>query len=165
MQHRSFFLLRYLATVLCGVPLWLMVLFGPAATPAGAGVLSAFITLRAVVRPFADLRVIREPVAFTVTEEDVRKGYVVGTPMILIDVRSNSPQGCVLTLYAADAQFKEAQVTLQGRTVIVGPQGGMIVLNGRGHQTFSMQFRFLLAKDTRPGTYPWPFSLAISPLE
>ena len=69
------------------------------------------------------------------------------------------------TLDARESPFKEAEVTLQGHTVVVGRQGGMIVLKSLGRQVLSMRYRFLLANDTRPGAYPWPFSLSVSPLQ
>jgi hypothetical protein len=130
-----------------------------------AGAVTASIAIRAVVLPFATVKTVHEPAMLTITKEDVRKGFVDDGSTSLIEVRTNNRSGCLLTLDAGESPFKEAEVTLQGHTVVVGPQGGIIVLERIGRQVVSMRYRFLLAHDTRPGTYPWPYSLSISPLE
>ena len=140
-------------------------LVGAWAPPVRAGVVTASITVRAVVLPFATVKTIHEPATLMITEEDIRKGFVDDSSPSLIEVRTNNRRGCILTLDAGEGPFKETEVTLQGNSVVVGRQGGMIVLQTFGRQVVSMRYRFLLAHDTRPGTYPWPYSLSISPLE
>jgi hypothetical protein len=142
--------------------LWL---FGAAANPVQAGAVSAAITVRAVVLPVAAMKTIRQPATLTITEEDVRKGYVDEISPALIEIRTNTQRGCVLTLDAAEGPFKEVEVMFEGHTVVVGRQGGILILPAHGSRIVSMRYRFLLAHDTRPGAYPWPFSLSISPLE
>ena len=119
-------------------------LFTAGAPPVQAGAVSASITVRAVVLPFAALKTISEPALLTITEEDVRQGFVDESSPSLIEIRTNGQKGCVLTLDAGESPFKEAEVTLQGRTVVVGRQGGMIVLQAIGRQIVSMRYRFLL---------------------
>lgn len=143
-------------------PAWL---FGVGISPVQAGTASASVTVRAVVLPIAVVKTVLEPATLTITEEDVRKGFVDGSSPSLIELRSNSRRGCILILQAGDGPFKEAEVTFLGRTVVVGRQGGMLVFPVFGRQIVSMQYRFLLAHDTHPGVYPWPFSLSAGPLE
>jgi hypothetical protein len=140
-------------------------LFGAGVPPVQAGVTTASITVRATVLPFASVKTIREPATLTITEEDVRKGFVDDGSLSLIETRTNNRRGCVLILNAGESPLKETEVTLEGHTVVVGRQGGMIVLELPGRRIVSMRYRFLLARETRPGVYPWPFSLSISPLE
>lgn len=141
-----------------------MSLCGNGVPAAEARAATASITVSAVVLPIAKVKVIDEPATLTVTKEDILKGYVDVYPLSLIEIRTNSRRGCVLTLYAREAPFKEAEVTLQGRTVVVGRQGGMIVLQIFGRQVVPLRYRFMLGSDTPVGTYGWPFSLSASPL-
>ncbi len=131
---------------------------------AEAGAVTASVAVRAVVLPRASIKIIREPATITVTHEDIVKGYVDGGQPSLIEVRSNSRSGCVLTVDGG-GPFKETEMTLEGRTVTVGPQGGMIIVRVLGRQIVPLKYRFILGQDSRPGTYPWPFTLSVSPLE
>lgn len=140
-------------------------LFGAGISPVQAGTSSAPVTVRAVILPLASMKTVFEPATLTITEEDVRKGFVDGSSPSLIELRSNSRRGCILILQAGDGPFKEAEVTFLGRTVVVGRQGGLLVLPVFGRQVVSMGYRFLLSHDARPGVYPWPFSLSIAPPE
>lgn len=140
-------------------------LFNSWVPPVRADAVTASIAIRAVVLPFATVKTVHEPAMLTITEEEVRKGFVDDGSTSLIEVRSNNRSGCILTLDAGESPFKEAEVTLQGHTVVVGRQGGMIVLERLGCQVVSIRYRFLLAHDARPGAYPWPFALSVSPLE
>ncbi len=134
------------------------------ARPVEADAVTASITVRAVVLPIATIKIIREPATLTVTTEDIRKGYVDANLLSLIEIRTNDPRGCLLTLDARSGPFKKAEVTVQGRTVLVDRQGGMIVLHLFGRQVVPLQYRFQLKSDTPAGTYRWPFSLSASPL-
>lgn len=139
-------------------------LFGAGISPVQAGASSASVTVRAVVLPRAAVKTVLEPTTLTITEDDVRRGFVEGSSPSLIELMSNSRRGCILILQAGDSPIKEAEVTFLGRTVTVGRQGGMLTLQASGHQVVSMRYRFMLPHDTRPGVYPWPFSLSVSPL-
>lgn len=132
--------------------------------PLHAGAVTALITVRAVVLPFASVKTVLEPASLTITEEDIGKGYVDEQSPSMLEIKSNSQRGSVLTLQAGEGPFTSAEVTFQGRTVTVGRQGGMLVFQASGRQIVSMRYRFMLAHDARPGVYPWPFSLSVSPL-
>lgn len=140
-------------------------LFGAGISPVQAGAASASVTVRAIVLPVAAVKTVFEPATLTITEEDVRKGFVEGSSPSLIELISNSRRGCILILQAGDSPFRESEVTFLGRTVVVGRQGGMLNLPIFGRQVVSMVYRFMLPHDVRPGVYPWPFSLSIAPLE
>jgi hypothetical protein len=148
-----------------GASIFLAWSFGAGISPVQAGAASTSVTVRAVVLPIAAVKTAFEPATLTITEEDVRKGFVDASSPSLIELRSNSRRGCILVLQTGDSPFKEAEVTFLGRTVVVGRQGGMLVFPVFGRQIVSMRYRFLLSHDARPGAYPWPFSLSIAPPE
>lgn len=121
------------------------------------------IVIKAVVLPIATIKIITEPSTLTVTGMDIRRGYVDADPSLL-EIRTNSRRGCVLTLSAYESvPFRETEVTFPGHTVLVNHQGGMILLPLFGRQMIRIRYRFILGSDTPPGTYNWPFSLSISP--
>jgi len=127
--------------------------------PAGAKVL-----VSAVVPAHASVKVLRQPHQLTVTEADIRRGFVeIGTES-LIELKNNSLGGCLLVFESHGLPFKEAVVRGLGREVAIGPGGGMIFQAFRGTITVSLSYRFALSDDAQPGAYDWPFSLSASPL-
>ncbi len=126
-----------------------------------AGTIS--IQIKAVVLPFTSILSIREPALILVTTEDIRKGYVDERAPLLVEIRTNSRKGCVLTFNASESPFRETEVMLLDRTVLVGRQGGMILIEGFGRKAMLFHYRFKLEPGTQPGTYPWPFAISVDP--
>jgi hypothetical protein len=130
-----------------------------AGRPAGAKVL-----VSAVVPAHASVKVLRQPGQLTVTDADVRRGFVEIGAESLIELKNNSLAGCLLVFESRGLPFKEAVVRGLGREVAIGPGGGMIFQAFRGTITASLSYRFVLSDDAQPGAYDWPFSLSASPL-
>ncbi len=133
------------------------------AARAGAGNTTFSIGVQAVVLPLTRLTILRNPSAVAVAGEDIGKGYVDADPSV-IEIRTNSPHCCVLTLDAAASPFVNAEVSFSGRQILINGQGGMIVVPVLGRKILSMHYRFLLPRGAAPGVYPWPYVLTVSPL-
>ncbi len=134
----------------------------PAVSPAQTA--RSFITVNAVVLPSTTLNVLKRPNELMVTEEDIKRGFVSVPEAFLIELVSNSREGCLLSIESRGLPFQNASVNAMGRDIVLGPEGGQVPLPIRGRITISLSFRFILSHETQPGTYAWPFSLSIIPL-
>ncbi len=130
---------------------------------AAAGSFSTIVKINAVVPARTQLKSIKQPATFLVTEADVRQGYVEVSGASLFEIWNNNPAGCVLTFESSDFPFREAAVTVMGREIIVHPTGGMIVLSVMGRQRIALDYRFILTSESQPGTYAWPLSVSVNP--
>ncbi|HSQ77391.1 MAG TPA: hypothetical protein VLN91_00730, partial [Nitrospirota bacterium] len=136
----------------------------PAAAVAEAGSVSTTLHVSAVVLPRADLHIIKQPTELVLTDADVRRGYVEIDAASMLELKSNSRAGCLLSFAANGFPFEEASVNVMGRVVVLGPGGGLVTVPVIGRTTVALDYRFVLGKGTKPGTYEWPFSLSVSPL-
>ena len=137
----------------------------PSAAVVEAGSFSTAVHVSAVVLARADLNIIKQPAELVLTDADVRRGYVEVDAVSMLELKSNSRAGCLLSFSAHGLPFKEASVNVMGRVVVLGQGGGLITLPVMGRTTVELSYRFVLARGTEPGTYEWPFSLSVSPLQ
>lgn len=129
---------------------------------------SARIQVTSRVPARATLEVLHQDRTVVVTAEDVSRGFVEARAASRILVRENSPMGYLLVFEGAvtpGAPFGRVSVRGLGREVEIGPGGGFIPHpHSAGPVAAELTYRFFLAKDVRPGTYPWPLSLSVRPL-
>ena len=128
-----------------------------------AGSFSTAIQVNAVVLARTQLRSLLQPAALVVTETDVQQGYVEVSGASLLEIYNNDPAGCILTFEPSDFPFREADVSVMGREIIIYPTGGMVVIPVSGRQQVALNYRFVLASETQPGTYAWPLSVSVNP--
>ncbi len=131
---------------------------------AEAATVSTTIRVRAVVLAHADLIILKQPAELVVTDADVRRGYVELDGASVIELKNNTRAGCLLSVSARGLPFQETSIDIMGRTVVLGPDGGLVTLPVMGRTIVALSYRFVLSKGTQPGTYAWPFSLSVSPL-
>jgi hypothetical protein len=136
----------------------------PVAVKAEAGSRSTVVHVSAVVLARADLNIIKQPTALVLTDADVRRGYVEVDAASMFELKCNSRAGCLLSFAAHGLPFRETSINVMGRTVVLGPGGGLVTLPIIGRTTVALSYRFVLSEGTQPGTYEWPFSLSASPL-
>lgn len=120
---------------------------------------SARVMVSAVIPARASINVIKQVPSIIVTDADVQRGYVEVADATLIELKNNSPHGCLLIFETHDLPFKEATVNILGREVSIGPGGGMLDHQGLGTVALPLSFRFALSEEMQPGTYAWPFTL------
>jgi hypothetical protein len=129
-----------------------------------AGSAKNTIVVSATVVARVSQSVIRQVSRFSVTEEDIKRGFVEISSGTILKIRTNSRNGYVLYFEGENEIFKEVSVMHRGRTTVLSPNGGFV------HQTASpgnvevkdLSYRLLLRKDIQPGTYPFPFRVKAS---
>ncbi len=126
---------------------------------------SATMHISAVVLARANLNIIKQPPELVVTDADVRRGFVQVQEGSMIELKNNTRAGCLLSFAAQGLPFQETTVSVMGRDVVLGQDGGLVNLPVSGRTTVSLGYRFILAQGTQPGTYAWPFSISVSPLQ
>lgn len=132
---------------------------------AEAGVaLTTQVKLNAIVLARAQLSVLRQPRDLVITDADVRRGFVQIDGATLVEIKTNSPAGCLLSFAVHELPFRETSVNIMGREIVLGPDGGLVTLPVTDKSMVTLNYRFVLAPETTPGTYAWPFALAVSPL-
>jgi hypothetical protein len=132
---------------------------------AEAGIaLSRQVSLNAIVLARAQLNVLKQPRNLVITDADVRRGFVQIDGATLVEIKTNSPAGCLLSFAVHELPFRETSVNIMGREIVLGPDGGLVTLPVTDKSTVTLNYRFVLAPETMAGTYAWPFALAVSPL-
>ena len=129
---------------------------------------SAEFTVTATVLARTSLRMIYQTPELTITNADIRRGYVDAPNASRIEVKSNSQSGYFLVFEGASGPlrlFKGVLVHGLGREVQIDFNGGMVPLPDAGMKPVSMElsYRFLLSEDTGPGTYAWPVTVSVTP--
>lgn len=140
----------------------LLAILSPAVA-AGTSSVSTTVTVTARVVKRASLGNIVMP-DFIVTEADVARGSTQTNDVAVVEIRNNSRNGCLLAILPGSIPFKEAVVTVLGRSVMIGEDGGMILLPLTGKAVVTLSCRLVLRDGVRPGTRGAPFSLSIEPL-
>jgi len=136
---------------------------GRASGPPETG--SARIQVTARVASRATLRVLHQAGTLVVSPEDVARGYVDAPAASRIEVRNNNRGGCLLVFEGTagpDVPFVKVSVRGLGREVEIGPGGGFVPHSyAPAPVTAELSYRFSLARDARPGTYPWPLQVSV----
>jgi hypothetical protein len=121
------------------------------------------VTARVLAR--ASLQVLRQPTELVVTDADIRRGYLDVNAGSLVEIRNNSRAGVDLTFETRGLPFKEALVSGFGGEVTLGPNGGIVTRQITGTNVVVFNYRFVFDESSQAGTYAWPFSLSVSPVE
>ena len=128
-------------------------------------VMSTQIQVTAKVLARASFHVLRQPSEIVVTEADIRRGYMDINAGSLLEIKNNSRAGVMMSFEVRGMPFKEVLVSGMGREVAIGPGGGIITHQLIGTSIVALNYRFVFDKSSQAGTYAWPFSLSVSPVE
>lgn len=136
-----------------------------------AGVASAAsqqLNVTANVLKRASLKVLAQPASVVITPADISRGYVDVPNPAHLAIRNNSAEGYVLD-FASEGDFiGRIHITGLGNEVQMGPAGGMVPQSGATspavNTMVALTFRFMLSDAAKPGTYPWPMRLSVSPM-
>jgi hypothetical protein len=119
-------------------------------------------TVRVVVRS--------HPAGFTVTEQDLARGFVDVAQQTLFEVKTNSPDGIALEFRGVQngGVIQSVQITGGASGFQMPASGGIMLIQGGWHPTatrsFSLRYRLYLGPNTQPGTHDWPFSMGVTAL-
>ena len=100
-----------------------------------------------------------------VTDADIRRGYLDVNAGSLVEIRNNSRAGVNMTFEPQGLPFKEALVSGFGREVALGPNGGIITQQIIGTSVVALNYRFVFDGSSQAGTYAWPLSISVNPIE
>ena len=129
---------------------------------AGAGDVSAIFTVSTTVPARASIETVSQPRVLSVSAEDVARGYV-DVPG-RYHVSHNDRSGYLLQFAPLGGIAREVQVRGVGGAWSLG--GGTVEVYRPGdsfEQDVALEFRFVLAEGTRPGTFGWPLELSVQP--
>lgn len=135
------------------------------ASSASTQVMSTQIQVTAKVLARASFHVLRQPAEIVVTEADIRRGYLDVHAGSLLEIKNNSRGGVNMQFDIQGLPFREVRVSGLGREVAIGPAGGIITHQMTGTSVVALSYRFVFDQSSRAGTYAWPFSISVSPVE
>jgi hypothetical protein len=128
-------------------------------------VMSTQIQVTARVLARASLHVLRQPAEIVVTDADIKRGYLDVNVGSLLEIKNNSRAGVNMTFETRGLSFKEALVSGFGREVALGPNGGIITHQIIGTSVVALNYRFVFDESSQAGTYAWPLSISVNPVE
>ena len=126
---------------------------------------SAGVSVSATVLARASMNVLKQPSELVVTEADIRRGFLDVEAGSLVEIKNNSRAGIFMTFENHGFPFRQALVRGFGREVALGPNGGMISQNITGKTVVALSYRFIFDGSMQAGTYAWPFSMSVNPVE
>jgi hypothetical protein len=121
------------------------------------------VTARVLAR--ASLHVLRQPAEIVITDADIKRGYLDINAGSVLEIKNNSRAGVNMTFETRGLSFKEAMVNGLGREVALGPNGGIITHKSIGTSVVALSYRFVFDESSQAGTYAWPLSVSVNPIE
>ena len=108
------------------------------------------------------LTIVEPPTTITVTNEDVRRGYLDLPQALGFNVRSNVREGYVVRFEALPEPFVRAHIRWQRVHAVVGRSHEAWVSQPytQGTQSVRADVRLDLGPQTTPGTYTWPLQVS-----
>ncbi len=136
-----------------------------AAQSAAHAAASAQITVSATVLARASLHVLQQPTELVVTDADIQRGFLDVDAGSLVEIKNNSRAGVYMAFASQGLPFREALVRGFGREISLGPNGGIITQQLTGKAVVALSYRFIFDKSSQAGTYAWPLSISVNPVE
>jgi len=127
---------------------------------------TARISVGAVVKEYVSAKVVRQTRELVVTHSDAAAGFVDVPLATVMEVKSNSPSGYLVSFNGLGGPFTEIYVRGFKSEAQITHDGGWVIQSGpaRGVQTLQLSYRFVLASGAQPGTYAWPLVISVRPL-
>jgi hypothetical protein len=130
-------------------------------TARAASVGSSTMKVTANVLPYLRLQVLKQVSTLNVTPEDIARGYVDVPAATDLMAKTNDRNGFSLSFDPRSNVFRKAQVTGLAGGLELGPEGGMVHQPFTGKQMLMrLSYRFFLAPEVAPGSYPWPLLIS-----
>ncbi len=108
--------------------------------------------------------VIHQAPRISVTEEDIKRGFIEMPSATILQIKTNSRNGYVLFFEGETELFKEVRVMEKGRTTLLSPNGGLIHQpnSGGNVEIKDLSYKIVLTKNIQPGSYAFPFRIRAS---
>lgn len=129
------------------------------------------LAVGATVKAYVQLKA-TNPAQFIVANKDTNLGYIdvpnKSNPMgSQLSVTTNDRAGYTLAFQVASdmqAMFTSIQVSGLGTTVTLPASGGKVSLPySSPSNSFTVTYRFVLAKKIKDGTFAWPLTISVQP--
>lgn len=129
-----------------------------------AGSNKAAIKVSATVQARISQTLVRQEKVLSITNEQIAKGYLDIPAATFIQVKTNDPNGYMLSFEMTSEIVKEAWVIDNKRTTILSGGGGFVhqAYPGPSGEVKELSYRFFLVPGTQPGLYAWPLNMNAS---
>lgn len=131
---------------------------------------TAQLIISATVASHIRIGVRNQPTTFTVSTQDISRGYVDVNQPSELAITTNSGVGVALEFHGMDsgAGLTSIQITGGGSDFRMAPSGGILLLQGGWHpqtpRDIRLTYRLWLAPQAHAGTYDWPLSVTATAL-
>jgi hypothetical protein len=157
-RKRSRIVLLFLVPVL-------VLAFPPGVPKTWAGTCTAILKASVRVLPYLKFNLLSQVSELTITEEDVKRGYLDVRSGSRLEVKTNSTNGYMMVFDGNPSPFKEVQILgLANPVFLISGHGMVYQPSSRGKVFMDLGYRFILSQNTQPGSYPWPLSLSVHPI-
>jgi hypothetical protein len=159
---------RLLSAVLCAGLGFAFAFATQTARAAGSG--SSRLLVTATVPRNIQLTTKSHPAGFTVTEQDIARGYVEVAQASVFDIKTNSAEGVAVEFHGLHngGVIQSVQITGGASNFQMPASGGVMLIQGGWHPTvarsFGLRYRLNLGPNAQPGVHPWPFLMSVSAL-
>ena len=108
--------------------------------------------------------IIHQEPRISVTEGDIKKGFIEIASGTILQIKTNARNGYALFFEGSNELFKEVMVMVNGRTVSLSPNGGFVhqPYSGSNIEVKDLSYKLQLKEDIQPGIYPFPFRVKAS---
>lgn len=159
---------RLLSAVLCAGLGFAFAFAAPKVRAAGAG--SSRLLITATVARTIQVDIKSHPAGFTVTEQDLARGYVDVAQASVFDIKTNSAEGVALEFHGVHngGVIQNVQITGGASGFQMPASGGVMLIQGGWRPTvtrsFNLRYRLYLGPGTQPGAHAWPYTMGVSAL-
>jgi hypothetical protein len=143
---------------------WLLIVCAMGSgTSLAEGPLRASFAVWAVGLPNGYVVMAHQARSIEISEEDVRQGAVYVPAATRLVVVNRSSGSYAVDFWSAETPFRSVRVEGIGHAVEFGAAGGRVVERAApaGRHAITVDYRFTLAPDAKPGSYPWPLQIAV----
>jgi hypothetical protein len=139
-----------------------------------AGHAGSVVHVSATVLAHATTKVAHQATHITITEHDVKMGYVDAHEASIFIVTALPSSTYFLVFHPRVDIFSSVRIKGLESQVVLGPDGGEVIQSGlsskkakersRTHLTvfeYELSYRFMIKPGIRPGTYDWPLQLTV----
>ncbi len=128
-----------------------------------AGSTSSLMRVKANVMSIAKYTISHQENNLTITQADIDRGFLDVDDAMILSIKTNSVNGYLLVVSVSSGSFKGLRVWDGNNAYSLAESGGEVHMpfQGTNFVTKKLGFRFHLLKNTKPGIYHWPVTLAI----
>ncbi len=142
----------------------LLVLAGFGGAKAFAGENSSSVMVMARVLPYVSSTVLSQPSTINITPEDLKRGYIEVEAGTVIEIRTNSRDGYMLSFEVVRGPFEDIWVVDGDRSTVLSGGSGFVYQPSEDAgvvRTKVLSYKIHLAEGTEPGVYPWPVKVDV----